>query len=40
MKQKIQKWYLQSLWTAEMVQQAYEKGVLTSDELTSILQSK
>lgn len=34
---KIQKWYNQGLWTAEMVQQAYTKGVLTSGELSQIL---
>ncbi len=30
--ERIEKWYRQSLWTAEMVQKAVEKGILTVDE--------
>ena len=29
MYEKIKKWYEQGLWTAEMVKQAVEKGVIT-----------
>lgn len=37
MKEKIEKWYKQGLWTAEMVQAAVEKGILTADEAAGIL---
>lgn len=37
MKEKIEKWYRQGLWTAEMVQKAAEKGVLTTEEVADIL---
>jgi hypothetical protein len=30
MKEKIEKWYKQGLWSAPMVRQAVEKGVLTA----------
>ena len=37
MKEKIAKWYKQGLWTAQMVQNAVKKGVLTADEAAEIL---
>lgn len=37
MKNKIEKWYKQGLWSAEMVQNAVEKGILTADEAAEIL---
>ena len=37
MKEKIKKWYKQGLWTAAMVQDAVEKGILTADEAAEIL---
>ena len=37
MKNKIAKWYKQGLWSAEMVQNAVEKGILTADEAAKIL---
>lgn len=37
MKEKIAKWYRQGLWSAEMVQTAAEKGILTADEADNIL---
>lgn len=37
MKEKIAKWYKQGLWTAEMVQKAVSKGVLTVAEADEIL---
>lgn len=37
MKDKIAKWYKQGLWSAAMVQDAVEKGVLTADEAAEIL---
>ena len=37
MKEKIAKWYRQGLWTAQMVQDAVNKGVLTTDEAAEIL---
>ena len=37
MKNKIAKWYKQGLWSAEMVQNAVEKGILTADEAAEIL---
>lgn len=33
---KIKKWYAQGLWTAEMVDNAVEKGVLTDKQAQSI----
>lgn len=35
--EKIKKWYSLGLWSANMVQQAYEKGVITQDQLLEIL---
>lgn len=37
MKEKIMKWYKLGLWTAEMVQNAVDKGVLTADEAQEVL---
>lgn len=37
MKNKIEKWYKQGLWSAEMVRNAVEKGILTADEAAEIL---
>lgn len=37
MKEKISNWYTNSLWTADMVNSAVEKGALTSDEAAEIL---
>lgn len=35
--EKIKKWYKQGLWSAVMVQNAVEKGTLTTDEAAEIL---
>ena len=37
MKEKIEKWYRQGLWTAKMVQDAVIKGKLTEEEAEEIL---
>lgn len=37
MKEKIRKWYKQGLWTADMVRNAVEKGVLSEEEAAEIL---
>ena len=37
MKEKIAKWYKQGLWTAEMVQNAVAKGVISAEEAAEIL---
>lgn len=37
MKEKIKKWYKQGLWDADMVQNAVEKGILTTEEAAEIL---
>ena len=37
MKEKIEKWYRQGLWTKAMVQNAVTKGKLTADEAAEIL---
>jgi hypothetical protein len=37
MKEKIAKWYKQGLWTAAMVQNAVDKGILTADEAAELL---
>ena len=37
--EKIKKWYKQGLWTAQMVQNAVKKGVLTAEEAAEILAS-
>ena len=40
MYERIRKWYRQKLWTAQMVTQACEKGVLTPAEAAAILQQE
>lgn len=40
MKEKIALWYAQGLWTAEMVQNAVEKKLLTQEEADKILATK
>lgn len=40
MKEKIAKWYKQSLWTAKMVQDAVTKKKLTEEEAEEILAKK
>ena len=37
MKNKIAKWYDMGLWSAEMVQNAVAKGILTAEEAAEIL---
>lgn len=37
MKERIEKWYKQGLWSAEMVQDAVEKGILSAEEAAEIL---
>ena len=37
MKDKIAKWYKQGLWTAEMVKNAVDKGVITEEEYNEIV---
>ena len=37
MDNKIKKWYKHGLWTAEMVQTAADKGVITQEQATEIL---
>ncbi len=36
MKNKISKWYKQGLWTAEMVANAVEKGIITARDFKEI----
>ena len=36
MKEKIERWYKQGLWTIEMVRKAVEKGVISEDEYEEI----
>lgn len=35
--EKIRKWYKQGLWTAPMVRNAFDKGVITKEQLLEIL---
>lgn len=37
MKDKIAKWYKQGLWTADMVQDAVDKGILKPEQAAEIL---
>ena len=37
MKEKIEKWYKQGLWTADMVKNAVDKGVITPEEYEEIV---
>lgn len=36
MKNRIEKWYKQGLWTLDMVKNAVEKGVITADDYEEI----
>lgn len=36
MYEKIKKWYVQGLWTAEMVQTAAQKGIITQEQCNEI----
>lgn len=38
--EKIKKWYKQGLWTAEMVQNAVTKGILTEKQAIEILEQE
>lgn len=38
--EKIKKWYKQGLWTEVMVKNAFDKNVITKDQLSDILASK
>lgn len=40
MYEKIKKWYKQGLWSAEMVQNAVEKGILTPEQAAEILKGE
>ena len=37
-KEKIAKWYKYGLWSADMVQKAVDKGILTDEQVQEILQ--
>lgn len=37
MKERIAKWYKQGLWTADMVQDAVNKGILKPEDAAEIL---
>lgn len=37
MKNKIEKWYRQGLWTANMVKDATEKGIISSEDYAGIV---
>ena len=37
MKEKITKWFKLGLWTKVMVKNAFDKGVLTEEEMNNIL---
>lgn len=37
MKNKIKQWYNQGLWTEEMVRNAYNKGIISYDDMVEIL---
>lgn len=38
MKERIEKWYKQGLWTEAMVRNAYLKGILSEAEYQAIIQ--
>ena len=40
MYEKIKKWYQQGLWTMKMVQEAEQKGILTTEQVIEIIASK
>ena len=35
--EKIKKWYTQGLWSAQMVEQAAQKGVITRTECNELI---
>lgn len=35
--EKIKKWYNQKLWSEKMVYDAFNKGIITSDQMNEIL---
>lgn len=35
--EKIKKWYKQGLWTETMVRNAFEKGVISEEQMMEIL---
>ena len=37
MKNKIKQWYNQGLWTEAMVRNAYNKGIISYDDMVEIL---
>jgi hypothetical protein len=37
MKEKIARWYRQGLWTAEMVRNAVDKGIITAENYAEIV---
>lgn len=37
--EKIKKWYNQKLWSVQMVENAFVKGILTADQVSEILNS-
>ena len=40
MVEKIKKWYYMGLWTAEQVEKAVEKGVITEEQAAEILKGE
>lgn len=40
MKAKIKKWYDMGLWTADMVRNAVDKGIITETDYTEIVGEK
>ncbi len=40
MREKIERWYAQGLWSRDMVRSAVKKGVLTEGEAAEILGEK
>ena len=40
MKYKIQKWYKQGLWTADMVANAVTKNIITAEDYAEIIGAK
>nr|DAD70876.1 MAG TPA: hypothetical protein [Siphoviridae sp. ctvok7] len=37
MKEKLARWYRQGLWTAAMVQEAVDKGLITQEDCVEIV---
>lgn len=40
MKEKIKLWYRQGLWSAKMVEDAVNKGILTREEYNEIVKGR